>query len=117
MKTLVNKQNQQIQWKFIERLYKLDQSVKSHKLTKRHIEYDTLRMNVKLAVQTISNSVAQSITALSKGLKQFQHSEGTTDFITRFNRLFYVFNSDEHAIGNIFKSPINTESKAEVLNF
>lgn len=117
-KTMTNRNNQAIEWKFIERLYRLKQSVNTHKLTKRHIDFETSQMNVKIAVQTLSNSVAQSIKNMNAaGAPQFAGSEATSDFITRFNNLFDIFNSDENVHGNIYKSPINSDSKTSVFEY
>lgn len=71
---LRDKFNRLIEWKFIERLYRSKKSdLVSHKLTKKHIDFDGNKMNVTLAAQTISNSVAKSIEiSASKGDKLFK---------------------------------------------
>lgn len=66
--------NRAIDWKFIERLYRTKTNdLVSHKLTKKHIKYEGNVMNVTLATQTISNSVAETIEKLaSKGFRTFK---------------------------------------------
>lgn len=67
--------NRSIEWKFIERLYRTKKSnLVSHKLTKKHIDWEPNKMNVSIAAETISNSVAESIEksddALFKGMSR-----------------------------------------------
>lgn len=71
---LRGKFNRSIDWKFIERLYRSRKSdLISHKLTKKHIDWESNKMNVTLAAQTISNSVAESIEkSASNGDKLFK---------------------------------------------
>lgn len=117
VKTFRDKNGRKIEWKFIERLYRsTSNDMTSHKLTKKHIEWRSMKMKVYLATQTLSNSVAESIEKLS-GTRQFMDSDGTAEFVGRFNKLFDIFNSDKHVEGNIFKSPINVNSKAEIFDF
>lgn len=74
---LRDKFNRTIEWKFIERLYRAKKNdLVSHKLTKKHIEYGGNVMNVTLASQTISNSVAETIEKLaSMGVKSFKGTQ------------------------------------------
>lgn len=116
-KTLTDNQGRKIEWKFIERLYRATKNdIASHKLTKKHLQWSSMPMKVCLATQTLSNSVAQSIENLCH-TKQFRDSEGTAEFIERFNKLFDIFNSNERNQDNIFKSPINATSKGEIFHF
>lgn len=71
---LRDKFNRTIEWKFIERLYRSKKNdLASHKLTKKHIDFEGNKMNVTLAAQTISNSVAETIEKLaSNGDKLFK---------------------------------------------
>lgn len=100
-------------------MYRSNQSnLASNKLTRKHIDWKAAPMNVKLAVQTLSNSVAQSIDRLRQsGLKQFEGSEGTSEFIKRCDKLFNVFNSDKIIEGDIFKTPITSNSKQAIFEF
>lgn len=59
---LRDKENRKIDWKYIERLYRMKKNdLVSHKLTKKHMNWESNKMNVLLAIQTISNSVALTI--------------------------------------------------------
>ena len=53
------------------------------------------KMNVKLAAQTLSSSVADAIEFLDSSMKldQFQGSTGTVKFIRTIDRLFDMLNS------------------------
>lgn len=118
-KVLRDRENRLIEWKFVERLYRAKVSgLCSHKLTKRHIEWKQNPMKVNLAAQTISASVAQSIKILAQNdFPQFANSEGTVDFFCRFNNTFDIFNADKEVEGNIYKTPINSETREAVFNF
>lgn len=65
----------QIEWRYIENLYKY--SIKNdfhpHKLTKKHIEWKRHSMNVRIAVETLSDSTANSIQFLmQQNVPEFQ---------------------------------------------
>lgn len=49
--------------------------------------------------------------------RQFRNSEGTAEFVKRFNKLFDIFNSDERNQDSVFKSLINATSKEEIVHF
>lgn len=117
-KTLKDKDGNRIEWKFIERLYRSKSNLASHKLTRKHIEWKDHAMNVRYAVQTLSNSVANSIDRLREaGVGAFYGSEGTTTFIKQCDKIFDVFNADKKVEGNIYKSPIAQESKQAIFQF
>ena len=66
-------------------------------------------MNVKLAAQTLSSSVADAIQFLdfSMKLEDFQHSSGTVKFVRTIDRLFDIRNP----LGKGFKQPLRRESR------
>lgn len=119
MKILHDSKKQPIEWKFIERLYRSKSlGVASHKLTKRHIDWQSTPMKVSLAAETLSRSTGESIEKLAlAGISQFQGSEGTSNFIKKIDRLFDVFNTSKFVEGNIFKSPITENSKEIIFAF
>ena len=51
-------------------------------------------MKVKLATQTLSNSVAVALNYLNKGLNEpeFSHSEATSEFVLMLNNIFDILN-------------------------
>lgn len=55
-----NSLGEKIEWCFFERLesHRVSKNLVTHKLTKRHIQWDRAKMDVRLAAQTLSNSVA-----------------------------------------------------------
>ena len=70
-------------------------------------------MNVKLAAQVLSSSVADSIDFLRKAKDpRFSNSEGTIKFIREVDRLFDLLNSrNPHEEG--YKKPLKLENKTE----
>lgn len=87
-----------IKWEYIVELEKLQTKeglMAGTKLRKRHIQFGSEKMKVKLATQTLSDGVADALTYCCKNLKlkQFRGSEATVKFIRLFNRLFDVLNS------------------------
>lgn len=83
---LYDKFNRRVEWKYIERLYRSKKGdLVSHKLTKKHINWETNKMNVGLATQTISNSVAESMEKLAlNGDKLFKGMDNETRSFLRF---------------------------------
>ena len=99
-----------IEWRYIQELHNYQE--KEHvwlakKVKKAHIQYDKKIMNVRLAVQTLSNSTAAAIDHLREDLKlpEFQDSETTTLFIRIFDKLFDVFNTKSF-VGKFHKKPL-----------
>ena len=110
-----------IDWHYIEELHKLQQHdnlVLANKLTAKHVNFENHKMNVKLAAQTLSNSVACAIdfARLDLKLKSFEYSDATTDFIRRFDALFDVCNS-KSPIASFSKAPINANNLEEKIEF
>ena len=66
-----------------------------NKFSSRHLQFQKHKMNVQLAAQTLSASVANAIEFLDKTmkLKEFQNSTGTVKFIKKVDRLFDISNS------------------------
>lgn len=112
-----------VSWGFIEALYKLqtaEQIRAANKLGRYHIDFFNNKMNVKLAVQSLSKSVADAISFCrdSLKLKDFLGSEGTTDFIYLLDKTFDILNS-RHRCQKGFKSPLsrsNLDQKVSILN-
>lgn len=72
-------------------------------------------MNVKLAAQTISKSVADAIEQLQKdGYEEFENAEATVEFLRNFNDIFDVLNVAEKDQINGFKQPL-CESTADTI--
>lgn len=106
---------EKIEWKFLEELVALQisQNVNfGNKLTKLHIEYETMKMKVRLAAETLSNSSATSIEYLNTVIKneKFLRSEATVKYLRVFDSLFDVMNSKPKHCDERFKQPISENS-------
>ena len=83
----------------------------ANKLKKKHILWAKHKMNVRLAAQTLSSSVASAIDFLCEevNLGEFVGSEATSDFIKRIDTLFDLLNSQNpHAKGT--KAPVTLQN-------
>lgn len=62
-KIIYDDKNGKIEWRFFESLYECSKGnkLRTHKLTKRHIQWARTAMNVRIASETLSNSVANSM--------------------------------------------------------
>lgn len=87
----------QVKWNFITNLFSLQDAEGlrlANKLTKGHINWQDQKMKVRLAAQTLSESVATAIEyCREKILEQFAGSEATCSFLKKFNDLFDILNS------------------------
>lgn len=83
-------------WDFIKRLHEMQQQHNfnlGNKLTQMHLDFHVRPMNVRLAAETISHSVAQCIDQLREdGYVDFQNSEKTTEFIRHIKNTFNILN-------------------------
>ncbi|GFO01450.1 transposable element p transposase-like protein [Plakobranchus ocellatus] len=86
-----------VSWEFVERFYQMDSSLPirmAPKLTKRHILVPTFAdLNVKLAAQVLSHTVAAGITTMIKPNAIPPTASATAEFIDSFDKLFNCFNS------------------------
>ena len=113
--TIVDGDGNLIRWQHIEELQKL-QEVKGlnlgNKLSSNHLKFQKHKMNVRLAAQTLSSSVANAIEFLDKSsqLPTFCDSHGTVKFICTIDRVFDMLNS-RNPIAKGFKTPLRPNSK------
>lgn len=113
-------ENGKIEWRFIESLHKFSKQnfFPMHKLSKKHIQWNRNQMNVRLAVQTLSESVAKSIEFLmDQGHPEFADAGATIKFIRTMNTLFDIFNTKHTKNDNIFKRAMNQENKRVIFDF
>lgn len=109
-----------IDWRYVEDLYEYSykNDFHTHNLTKKHIDWKRHAMNVRIAVETLSESVAKSIQFLmDKEIPMFQGAQPTIDFIRRMNKLFDCFNSRHSRDKNIFKRTLSAENQRIVFDF
>lgn len=119
-KTLLDDEGGKIEWRFFVNLekYRIERNFVTHKLTKKHIEWEKNKMCVRLAAQLFSNSVANSLSYLSRqNCHGFENCEATIKFIRIFNSLFDIFNSTMKESSNIFKNVISPESAVPIFHF
>ena len=108
-KLLKDSNNGIINYAFIERLYKLQSNEGIHaanKLKRHHIEWKQQKMKVKLAAQTLSQSVADALLFCENKLKlkEFQGCGPTINLIQFIDKGFDLLNS-RNFIGKIIKLP------------
>lgn len=115
--SFLDDENKLVQWKFFVLLdefrCKKDFNY-CHKLTKAHINFEKNKMNVRLATETLSNSVADALEHLmTTGATEFAEAGPTIRFVRMFNDLFDTMNSRHKSMfdNNIFKRPLYAENK------
>lgn len=96
-KTMLNAENNVINWKHIVDLYEFQKKngfTLANKITKQHIMYEKNKMKVKLAAQVLSKSVANALLTMCE-LKydDFSDVEPTVEYLTIFDTLFDIMNS------------------------
>ena len=113
--SFVDSEGNDIKWSHIEHLQNLQ--VKeglnlANKLTTNHLKFEKHKMNVRLAAQTLSSSVANAIEFLDKWgeLPNFSGSNGTVKFIRTIDRLFDILNS-RNPLAKGFKAPLRSSSQ------
>lgn len=90
----------------------------THKLTKKHIQWYRNKMNVALAAQLLSKSIADSMDFLRKqNCDDFMDSEPTSKSVHIVDSLFNIFNSNSTKSTNQFKNALNKQSADAVFTF
>ncbi|KAL3240150.1 hypothetical protein MRX96_047979 [Rhipicephalus microplus] len=118
---LTDIQGRKVKWSYIEALEALQEKEGLHlgnKLTKVHLEWAKQKMKVRLAVQTLSSSVADALDFCEYKLKlpQFQGAHATAEFIRIFDRLFDILNS-RNPLARSFKAPLRQQNAASWKSF
>lgn len=119
--TIFDGENGKIEWRYFEALLKYSENSTfglTHKISKRHIDFKNRKMHVRTAVELLSNSVANSLEFLmNSGVPEFKNAGPTVNFVRIFDRLFDVMNTSRIKSGNVLKSALNPNNKAEVFEF
>jgi hypothetical protein len=115
LKVLIDPSGNKIKWEYIEQLHKLQSKEglrAANKLRKDHIFWQSQKMKVSLAAQTLSSSVADSIDFCRDylKLKEFQDSQATSKFIRVIDVLFDIMNS-RNALAKGYKAPMKEINK------
>ena len=118
--SIVDDRNEFIKWDYVKKLHDLQDCEGLHlgnKLRHAHIAFYKKKMNVKLAAQILSESVACSLEfCLKEKLPGFEGCEATIKFIRLFNNLFDMLNSRNlKAFG--FHSPMQAATENEFRAF
>lgn len=112
--TKLSSPNGNINFKFVKDLHMLQEEEGlrlANRLNANHLNFMGKKMNVKLAAQTLSSSVADAIDFLkSSGNEKFKNSEATTEYIRMIDRLFDILNA-KSPIGTGFKSPLRLSNQ------
>lgn len=120
-KVLTDGAGQKIEWRFFENLERMrveKDFTHMHKLTKRHIDFKNVKMNVRVAAQTLSDSVANSMECLmNEGYEEFLESTSTIKYVRHINNCFDIMNSTSTKTYSKFKNAISPENKTEVFSF
>ena len=96
-KTLIDWNNNKVEWKHIVDLYEYQKKngfTLANKLTKQHVMYEKNPMKVKYAVQVISQSVANALlTMYELKVPNFENVHPTVDYLKLFDEIFDIMNS------------------------
>lgn len=118
---LYDKDFNEIKWSYIVALDRIQRTNKinlGNKLTKTHIQWEDKKMNVRIAAQTFSNSVANSIDfARAEGHEEFEKSEATVAYIRIVNNLFDLMNTKRNHTGGEFKEPISERTVDKFMDY
>lgn len=111
-KIMYDSDNKEIKWSFLESLVTLQISENinlGNKLTKTHLEFEKVKMNVRVAAETLSNSTAGSMEYANKVLKvdNFRESEGTVEYFRICNNLFDIMNTKKNHCNDQYKRPMS----------
>lgn len=113
--------DQKIEFRFFKSLYEYSKNnnLKTHKLSKKHIDqWDRNKMNVRIAVETFSDSVASSMEFLMNTKHpEFIGAAPTIRFIRIMNKLFDIFNSKHSKSNNVYKRVLSSENKRIIFDF
>ena len=109
LKVLVSSEGSLIKWEHIEVLHKVQEGEGlkfANKLSTGHIEFHRHKMNVKVAAQTFSSSVADAIEYLMlSGHPALSDASATIEFIRIVDQLFDILNI-RSPFGKCFKKPL-----------
>lgn len=115
VEVLVREDGQQIRWRYIEELHKLQEKEGlrlGNKLKMAHIQWRNQKMKVSLAAQLFSSSVADALEYCEQELKypQFSGCAATVQFLRTTDAAFDVLNS-RNPLGKGHKAPIKPTTK------
>ena len=103
-----------VKWAYFQNLYAIqEKGLKlGNKLSTPHMQFEKHKMNVQLAAQTLSSSVADAIEFLDVSMKvpEFQDSQPTVTFTRTMDQLFDILNS-RNPVAKGYKQPLRPQLK------
>lgn len=110
-----------IEWEYFVKLVEFSRQNNfglTHKMNKRHIQFEDRKMHVRTAVETLSQSTADAMAFLQKkGCPEFAHASATIKMTRICDSIWNIMNTRGiKNDGNIFKSALNPSNKAEVFS-
>lgn len=115
-RNLVDSDGGLIKWRYLELLYEAQKNLPynlGNKLTKAHMQWESKKMCVKLAAQTLSKSVADSLNFLKEECSQFEHAGPTSKYVNIINDIFDVMNSSKLEGATGFKRALTISTCTE----
>lgn len=119
-KALFDDSDDQIEWQYFVDLYNLSKEsyMLTHKLNRKHIEFKHNKMSVRLASETYSKSVGDSMDILRKSNHpKFIDSGPTIRFVYMMDTLFNIFNTRSNRNENIYKCALSEVNKRIIFDF
>lgn len=115
-------ENQLLDWDLLRILVEKQRTENfnlSNKLTQHHIDWHQKPMNVKLAAQTISASVADALEQLhDDGYEEFTNVNATVEFLRNFNDIFDILNfAEKNQANDRYKQPLCKETAEVIFSF
>ncbi|CAH0556132.1 unnamed protein product [Brassicogethes aeneus] len=94
-KEIRNSTNNPIKWDFLVNLQHIQETEGLYisKITKRHINFQNEKMNVRLAAQTLSESTSKALEYLLLNNPKFKECAATSEFCLNINNIFDILNS------------------------
>ena len=113
IQSFYDKDGGEIKWSFFQQLCALQDAegfTLGNKFGTQHLQFEKHKMNVRLAAQTLSSSVADAIEFLDVSMKlpQFQDSQPKVNFIRIMDRAFDILNS-RNPMGKGYKQPLRQQ--------
>lgn len=112
-----------LKWELIVLLHNLQKTRNinlGNKLSDLHVNFQSKKMNVRIAAQTISNSVADCLKQLSEdGEVGFEEVEEEAEYMRTIRNLFDIMNYKERSqnSNNSFKQPICQSTAEEFFKY
>lgn len=119
---LIEENGGRIMWKYFEEMeqFRIVRGYTlTHKMNKRHMHWRNFKMNVRMAAQTLSNSVATSMKYLmDTGHEEFSDASATIQYTEYINNVFDIMNTGKNTSHtNIFKNAINPLTADQVFAY